>query len=134
MNITKNGFRLLSAVLIFSLAAFVVSCSEDDPQVGFTESQSVTSEAASDSYFEDAEDLSSAVSNADNADLGGRATGSIKDRDSRFACATITIKNKTNTTVQQDTIIIDFGTGCEDAKGNVRKGKILIYFYGERRS
>jgi hypothetical protein len=123
MNTRKNGFRLLSALLIFALAAFVVSCNEDDSQVGYSDSQNVASEASTDSYFEDAEDLSATASLADDASLGGRVGG----LDDRF-CDNVKVKFQHKSDANSDTIVIDFGTGCTDPRGNVRKGKIIIVF------
>lgn len=136
MNNTKITFRLLSAIVLFSMAAFVISCSQDETPTGFSDSQSVSSEASSDSFFEDGEDLSATAVLADDADIRGRGDG-LKQRDPRFSCATITLKNKiqlnADQSINKDTIIIDFGMGCDDKKGNIRKGKIIIYFSGNRR-
>jgi len=129
MNITKSTFRLLSGLLVISTAAFFTGCKEDEPQLAANDSQDVSSEAVSDSYFEDAEDLSATVALTDDADFGVRAEG-LKGRDDRFACATITIKKQIND--NPDTIIVDFGSGCTDSKGNVRKGKIIVIYDGSR--
>lgn len=131
MNTVKKSFRLLSALLAFSMAAFLVSCGEDEDTLASADQQSVSSEASLDSYFEDAEDISSSVSFAADEDLGGRQAGSIKERDNRLSCATITIKKQND--ANADTIVVDFGVeGCTDPKGNVRKGKIIIVYSGNR--
>jgi len=128
---TKNAFRCLSAMAIILMAVIFTGCKEDEPGLATNDSQDVNSEAVSDSYFEDTEDLSSTVALTDDNDFGGRAEG-LKGRDDRFACAIITIKNKAEDVEAGDTIIVDFGTGCTDLRGNVRKGKIVIYYTGNR--
>lgn len=124
---TKIGFRLLSAMTLFSLSIYFMSCKQDD-ELGVGDSQNVSSEAAVDSYFEDAEDLSStALMAEDPTSLGGRVAGN----DTRFCDNTTVSFVGTNT---EGTITIDFGTaeGCTDPRGNVRKGKIIITFSGNR--
>ena len=58
----------------------------------------------------------------------------IKPVDIRFSCATITFlfADNNSTTTPHGFITIDFGDGCTDAKGNVRKGKIIVEFTGKR--
>lgn len=125
MNTKKIGLRLISALLIFAMAAFVISCSDDESEVSFTDSQSVSSEASVDSYFEDAEDISATASLAADGDLGGRVAG----LDDRF-CDNVIIRFLRKNVANPDTILIDFGSGdgCTDPRGNVRKGKIRIVF------
>jgi hypothetical protein len=132
MNTLKKSFRLLGVMLVFVVAALIASCSEEDT-LNSTDQLTVSAEASTDSYFEEAEDISSSVSFSADADLGGRSAGSIKDRDNRLACATITIKKHNE--ANPDTIVIDFGSeGCADNRGNVRRGKIIITYSGQRAS
>jgi hypothetical protein len=127
MNILKNSLRLLSIALVFSAGAFLISCSEDET-LNSSDKQSVSSEASTDSYFEEAEDLSSTVSFATNADLGGKMAGL---EDDRLVGATISLSD--GATATAGTITIDFGTGV--TRGEItRKGKILITYSGERRA
>lgn len=126
MNTVKKSFRLLSALILFGLSAFVISCTEEE-SLNLVDQQSVSSEASSDSYFEEAEDLSSVVSFANNSDFGRVADLG----DDRLVCATITLSP--NATETAGTITVDFGTGC--TRGQVtRKGKIIITYEGARRS
>jgi hypothetical protein len=128
MNKKKGSvIRLFSALLVFSLAALLISCNEDENQLGFTDSQNVASEASVDSYFEDAEDISSTAAMAPDIALGGRAAG----LDDRF-CDNVKVKLMKKSLANSDTIVIDFGTGCTDPRGNIRKGKIIIIFTGAR--
>ena len=127
MNTLKLGFRLVSALLVFAMAAFIVSCNEES-LIGYTDKQSVSSEASMDSYFEDAEDISFTVSLASNTDIGGRVAGV---EDDRLACATLSLSEGATTVA--GTITINFGEGC--AFNNVtRKGKILVTYEGERKT
>jgi hypothetical protein len=127
MNILKNSLRLLSIALTFSVGAFLISCSEDET-LNSSDKQSVSSEASTDSYFEEAEDLSSTVSFATNGDLGGRVHGVDDDR---LVCATLSLSD--GATLTDGTITIDFGTGC--TRGEItRKGKIIITYSGDRRT
>ena len=127
MNTVKKSFRVLSALLIFAVSAFMISCSEDET-LATADKSSVSSEASTDSYFEDAEDLSSQVSYADNTEFGGRT---VELGDDRLACATITLSE--GATPQAGVITIDFGDGCTRNE-ITRKGKIIINYEGERRT
>lgn len=127
MNILRKSLRLLSIMLIFSVAALVTSCSEEDT-LNSADQQTVSSEASTDSYFEEAEDISSTVSFASNADIGGRSASLDDDR---LACATLSLSE--GATTSAGTITVDFGKGC--TRGNItRKGKIIITYEGERRT
>lgn len=128
MNTAKKSFRLLSALLVFSMAAFMISCGDDAETLATADKQSVSSESSSDSYFQDAEDISSSVTFASNTDLGGRTSGLI---DERLAGATITLSEGSTETA--GTITVDFGTGVT-VNGVTRKGKIVITYSGSRRS
>jgi hypothetical protein len=127
MNTLKKSLRLLSAMLVFSVAVLVTSCSEEDT-LNSADQQTVSSEASTDSYFEEAEDISSSVAFASNADIGGRSASLDDDR---LACATLSLSD--GATISAGTITVDFGEGC--TRGNItRKGKILITYEGERRT
>lgn len=126
MNTLKKSFRLLSALTVFSVAAFLISCGGDEETLASADKQSVSSESSSDSYFEDAEDISASVTFASNADLGGRTTGLI---DERLMDATITLSD--GATENAGTITVDFGEGVTTG-GVERKGKIIISYEGKR--
>ena len=126
MNTSKTGFKLISAVIIFPIAAFLASCTKESV-VNYSDKQSVSSEAESDSYFEDAENLSATISVASNTDLGGR----IAVLGGPFTCATISLS--AGATLTQGTITVDFGTGC--TFNNVtRKGIMMITYNGDRKT
>jgi hypothetical protein len=120
---------------------FFSSCEE---KVDFApgDSESVENEASTDSYFEDTDDMSAIVVAAeDGTSSGAREAGGrevSKSRlDGRFACSstivTMTFASDNTAQIPHGTIVIDFGsTGCTDARGNTRKGKVIVEFKGRR--
>jgi predicted secreted protein len=141
MKTMKNvfGARTLSSVMLTGLI-LLASC-EDKVEFNSKDSASVENEAAVDGYFEDTDDMAVSVVSADDGTLdggrtdGGRVVSKLK-LDHRFACetTTVTIDFAADNTVQvpHGTITVDFGTGCTDVKGNIRKGKIMVEFKGRR--
>lgn len=99
---------------------------------------SVENEATTDSYFEEVDDLSAvAVASDEATNTGGKVgTGGrlITIEDSRLECANVEIVVADDSSLEhpKGTITIDFGTGCEDKRGNVRKGKIIVTYDGRR--
>jgi len=138
-TIKKSLGKLFLFAAVFSLG-LLLSC-EDNNQFEFTASDSnnVENEAIAESYFEDVDDISTLAVSADvSTSTGSRESasgrGGTKPNDSRFTCATITFEFAEDNTlaVPHGYITIDFGTGCTDARGNVRKGIIKIEFKGRR--
>lgn len=134
----KVGKGLLGIALI-SLG--ILSSCEDSNQVDLSanDSNNVENEAVTEIYFEDVDDMSTlAVSVDASTSTGSREAGSgrggVKPSDSRFTCATITFEFASDNSLSNPHgyITIDFGTGCTDARGNVRKGIIKIEFKGKR--
>lgn len=122
------------------LALFFITSCTDEAGLVFTEDDSVTveNEAVVESYYEDTDDLTAvAVAGDDATKEGGKvSTGgrNIIINDFRLDCADVVIEAADNSTLlhPRGTIVIDFGDGCEDDRGNVRKGKIIITFNGRR--
>lgn len=119
---------------------FLSSC-EDNNQFEFSanESSQVENEAETESYFEDVDDMATLAVSADaSTSTGSRTSASgrsgVKPSDSRFTCATITFEFAADNTLSNPHgfITIDFGTGCTDARNNVRKGIMKIEFKGRR--
>lgn len=139
MKTTKHLFLKGLSGLVMVALLFMASCNED---VDFSanDSQNVENEAATDGYFEDADDMATLAVSADGATLSGSRESTsgragVKPADLRFSeCVTVTLMlaEDNTTTTPHGYITIDFGTGCEDARGNVRKGKIKIEFIGKR--
>jgi len=135
-NLMLKSLSYLSLITLL----FLSSCQDDKIDFSANDSQSVENEAISDAYYEDADDMSSIAVSSDATTLtGGRESSSgrtvkISDIAKRFDCATITIELAADNALgsPKGTITVDFGTGCTDAKGNVRKGKLIINYSGKR--
>jgi hypothetical protein len=138
----KNVFGMKSLAMAMLGGLVLLASCEDKVQFNSTDSTSVENEAAMDGYFEDTDDLAlTAVSSDDGTLTGARTTAGrviSKDKlDLRFACesTTVTIDFAADNSLQvpHGTITVDFGTtGCTDAKGNTRKGKVIVEFKGRR--
>ncbi len=140
MKIKMNAVRKsLFGLAVISL--WILSSCQDDNQLSFSASDSnnVENEAVSESYYEDVDDISTLAVSADaSTSTGSRVSasgrGGVKPSDSRFSCATITFEFAADNSLStpHGYITIDFGTGCTDGRGNVRKGIIKIEFKGKR--
>lgn len=131
------GFKsVISTFLCFSL--FLASCTDDSEDLSGTDVSVAQTESLTESYFEDADDVSTVAVWSDDAtnggrtDEGGRRISGISDN--RLKCANVTIETASSAQVGslQGVITIDFGSGCTDAKGNERKGKIIVSYSGLR--
>lgn len=128
----------ISYLLAIAISAFLMSCNDDKLDFASTDSESVQNEAVSDSYADDADDLSSLALSSDEATLNGKISSSgrrvfkVEDLAKRMDCAVITIEKDITSDVPKGTITIDFGVGCTDARGNVRKGIIRVMYNGRR--
>ncbi|MBX2916425.1 MAG: hypothetical protein KF856_14240 [Cyclobacteriaceae bacterium] len=136
-TIFRNG---LLAFALISLV-FLSSCLDDKFELSDRDSQNIENEAVTDSYFEDAEDMSALVVAVEPATEGGRLAfnGKVegtKPTDFRFEgnCVTVTLEMAADTQPgnPHGYITINFGEGCTDARGNVRKGIIRVEFKGKR--
>lgn len=114
-------------ITIALVALILTSCNEDKVGIDTTldDQESVQLDNDDDFYLEDSNDLASSVLEGETASSGGKIS---EETDSRLACAEITRSG----TDESGTIIIDFGDGCTDPRGNVRKGKIAIEYSGRR--
>ena len=121
---TINLFGKFAMLVAIASFGFLTSC-KDDETVNLQDITDASSESLSESYFQDADDISIyAIDNKSNAG----ASRSAGDDDYRITCAEI---SKTGGSTS-GTVVIDFGTGvgCTDGKGNVRKGKINLAYEG----
>jgi hypothetical protein len=133
-NYSFLGFALISLT-------FLSSCLDDKFELSDQDSQNIENEAVTDGYFEDAEDMSALAVAVEPASDGGRiaSNGKVagtKPSDLRFSGACVTVKVELAEDSQPGRphgyITIDFGDGCTDIKGNIRKGIILVEFIGKR--
>lgn len=126
--IIRNILYSLSKKLFFfcismAFTAFIACSNEDaSPDVSSDEKEAVSFESQDDYYYSDAEDIAmEAFINEEEGGSGGkvstdvRLTGAIVLRVGTFSSGSLTI---------------DFGTGCTDMHGNVRKGLITIDHIG----
>lgn len=135
---TISFLKSTLAVLTVALLGIAVSCTDESAQLQ-QEAADIAEDAITDYYFEDADDMTGLALLADNATDGGRVADGprvITITDPRFNCTgvviTITMDAASTPNVPKGVIVIDFGSGCTDVLGNLRKGKIIITFNGRR--
>jgi hypothetical protein len=111
----KGRLALLSMGIMIML---LVSCQNDDatPDFSAEDTESAGLDAMDDYYFDDADDLATEALATDDQS-GGRISS-----DERLACAVISHTG----TKQEGILTVDFGDGCTDPRGNVRKGSIVV--------
>lgn len=124
-------------IVVFLLS--LASCDNERFNLNNDDAQNVENEAATDGYFEDADDMATLSVSADAATASGAKTytsgrAGVKPSDLRLACAEVTFlfAGDNSTTTPHGYITINFGTGCTDSKGNVRTGIINVEFIGKR--
>lgn len=135
---TISFLKSTLSVLTVALLGIAVSCTDESAQLQ-QEAADIAEDAITDYYFEDADDMTGLALLADNATDGGRVADGprvITITDPRFNCTgvviTITMDAASTPNVPKGVIVIDFGSGCTDVLGNLRKGKIIITFNGRR--
>ncbi len=112
------------SILCLSLAlTLLVSCNSDEaaPDFSAEDTESASSDAVEDSYFEDADDLMTGALAAEDVESGGRVS-----TDERLTCAT----RERLGTKESGRLRVDFGAGCTDQRGNVRRGAIVVEHTG----
>ena len=133
-KILKFTAMMLAAVLV------MWSCKEDEPErITLQDTADLTEEALTDAYFQDVDDLAGTAIDAPTEPeySGGRTSGTITIEDHRFQCngIVVTVEPDASSTaeVPSGVLTIDFGTsGCQDLKGNVRKGRLIFTYHGRR--
>ena len=132
MNL-QNLFSKSVSLSIIAGAVMLSSCKEDE-RLTVSDSQDIAEEAVTDAYFQDLDDMGGIVIDApsDDSFSSGRKDESIELTDHRLTCATITIVGSGSVDHPKGTITVDFGTGCVDNRGNVRKGKLILTYDGWR--
>lgn len=119
----KLGFCLLASMFV------LVACTDEAEEVGIDGNltEAALTDAEVDAVYEDIDDLSSMSLESTGNVLGGKISDD-EPEDDRFCEGVVSfVGDKTG-----GTITIDFGDGCEDANGNIRKGKIIIVYTGPR--
>lgn len=127
LNITNSLNSWMGKFLFLFLGlslTLLVSCNNDETTPDFTaeEVEDANLDAIEDSYFDDGDDL---VTEAFTATDDGLAGGRIQS-DDRLVCANLT---RTGTKAE-GSLRVNFGTGCTDPRGNIRKGAIVVVHEG----
>src|SRR6187402_3765183 len=133
-NVLLKGISLVC----ISVAVRVSSCKEEE-RLTLQDTQDITEEAVTDSYFQDMDDMAGVAVQAptETQFSGGRVSTTITITDDRFKCngVVVTIVPGPNSTAAapNGVLTVDFGaTGCSDLNGNIRTGK-LIFTYSKKR-
>jgi hypothetical protein len=134
----NNLFGKIAAFALIGSIYFVTSCTDED-RLTLADTQDVTEEAITDSYFQDMDDMAGVAINSPNDTQlsGGRVATTITIEDQRFNCEgiVVTVEPGPNSTVEvpQGILTINFGTtGCADLRGNIRTGKLIFTYNGRR--
>lgn len=134
----NNLFGKIAALSMISAITVLTGCQDED-RLTVADTQDITEEAVTDSYFQDMDDMAGVAvgSPSDNQFSGGRTSTTITIEDERFNCNGIvaTIETGANSTpdAPQGVLTIDFGTtGCADLRGNIRTGKLIFTYTGRR--
>jgi hypothetical protein len=135
MNHTPYLKRLTAIVMLASVG-FVFSC-EQEENAAFIEATFAAEESMMDGYFEDADDLAGTVLLASDQAEGSSARVSeeldvVDSRICRGATITVTMDDESDVSMPIGVIVVDFGDGCTDDQGTIRKGTIRISFEGRR--
>jgi hypothetical protein len=136
MNI--KFMRKISSVFLISVFFLTFSCQDDEEGLTGQDTADISEEAVTDAYFQDLDDMAGVAIEAPTGSeySGGRTSGTIRIEDQRFKCdgAVITLTRAENSTPESPigTIVVDFGTGCTDQRGNVRTGKLTFAYNGKR--
>jgi hypothetical protein len=131
-------FGKIAALTMIGGIFLVTSCTDED-RLTISDTQDITEEALTDSYFQDMDDMAGVAINSPNETQlsGGRMSTTITIEDQRFNCAgiVVTVTPGPNSTIEvpQGVLTINFGTtGCTDTKGNIRTGKLIFTYNGRR--
>jgi hypothetical protein len=134
----NNVFGKIVALSLIAGVVFISSCNEEE-RLTLSDTQDITEEALTDSYFQDMDDMAGVAMNSPSDDQysGGRSAITITIQDQRFGCAGIVVNviPGTNSTLDapQGLLTIDFGAaGCSDLRGNIRTGKLIFTYNGRR--
>ena len=137
---TNNRFGKIASMSLLGVFAFVFSCKDED-KLTLADTQDITEEAVTDSYYQDMDDMAgvSVSTPSDGQYAGGRSetTYTITVDDDRLDCAgvviTVTPAAGSTADAPKGVLTVDFGTtACPDSKGNVRTGKLIFTYNGRR--
>jgi hypothetical protein len=131
-------YAKISSWLVFSLLVGISSCKEEDERITIQDTKDISEEAVTDSYFQDMDDMAGVAIETPTEDeyAGGRVSGTITIDDHRFDCPGVVVtltRDAASTKANPKGILtVDFGSGCQDNRGNTRKGKLTFSYNGRR--
>jgi hypothetical protein len=132
---TNNLFAKVIALAAIVLTGVSFSCQEEEVAIS-PETANVIEESSTDFYYEDADDMAGVAVSSDSRTSTGRLSSEAAILvDDRLQCAEITLSINIDLSTELHpvgNITIDFGDGCTDLRGNIRKGIIKIAFDGKR--
>jgi hypothetical protein len=120
----KTAIRVIYIILL--CAAFIACSKKTEDPFPTDMRQAVSTDAEFESITNEADDLVMSALTVADAPLGRYAALA----DDRISCATLTFDSTANRVT--GSVVIDFGTGCTDARGNTRIGKITITWINGR--
>jgi len=119
----------LAIASLFAIVAGISSCSKNSDPISGEVAQTASNEATVNAQTSEVDDM---VTNQLNiTDASGRTEGGSFE-DDRCKCAGIVITRTPGPNNTSGSVVIDFGAGCTDSKGNVRKGKVTVSWTGGR--
>ena len=119
----------LAIASLFAIVAGISSCSKNSDPLSGEVAQTAANEATVNAQTSEVDDM---VTNQLNiTDASGRTEGGSFE-DDRCKCAGIVITRNPGTNNLSGSVVIDFGAGCTDSKGNIRKGKVTVSWTGGR--
>jgi hypothetical protein len=129
----------ITALVVIGVISLLTGCQDED-RLTVADTKDIVEEALTDSYFQDMDDMAGVAINAPTEDAynsGGRVATTITITDERMSCDGIVISIEPRDGSTLDTprgvMVVDFGiTGCPDARGNIRTGKIIFTYEGKR--
>lgn len=115
------------------LAVFLLLSCREEERLTISDTQEISEESVTDSYFLELDDLATVAIAAPTNDQfsGGRQLTTLSVTDSRFCeGAEVTITPGANSTISSPNgvMTVDFGSGCADQRGNVRAGKLTLTY------
>ena len=135
MNVIGNLLyqRISVSLIVFVLVQF--SCDSPTDILSASDTQNVNSESLDASFSNEPSIISSlVVASLSRTQYSGVSvtSESVSVNDDRLACATITLTRTGTKIFPGGIILIDFGSGCTDGIGVMRKGQIYIKYAGRR--
>jgi hypothetical protein len=134
---THKLFEKIASIALIGGILAVASCNEED-RLTIADTQDITEEAVTDSYFQDMDDMAGVAmsSPSDEEYSGGRKATTITISDERFGCQGVLVSIEPDATSSLDIpkgiLTVDFGIlGCT-VNGNVRTGKLIFEYNGRR--